>query len=110
MRKRRIRPTAKPKSLLPTLLLMIVGLFFLLFFGKQLADRLAANLVAPSPPQLGTQQLPPTLRDVVEDTAEETSSPRTERPSPQQPPQHSGAVLREAIRDAAQIALQTLTR
>ncbi|MDX9721395.1 MAG: hypothetical protein RBU37_11665 [Myxococcota bacterium] len=109
MRKRRTRPTAKPKSLLPTLLLMIVGLFFLLFFGKQLADRLAANLVAP-PPQLGTEQLPPTLRDVAEDTAEEPSSPRTERPSPQQPPQHSGAVLREAIRDAAQIALQTLTR
>lgn len=89
MRKRHQYNKPKPTSKVPTLIIMCVLLFSILFFGKDISDNIAA-IFAPNIPV--------------------TDAPRTEIDSASSSPEDAGEVISSANKEAARSLLNIIAK
>ena len=96
MRKRTQYKKPSAKSKVPTLIIMIITLFVILFFGKRISDGIA-DFFVPNVPV--TDQPAAATPDDIQPTS----------PLPKGTPQNSGAVIKQANQNAAQNLLKVLS-
>lgn len=109
MRKRRLyQQNRKPKSYIPTIAVMCVALFFVLYFGKGMSHDIAGFFAPSVPVADDIAQMPPESSDGIDDLGANAGDAQTSDASAKHP--RCGTILAGAAKNAAQNLLNIIAK